>query len=118
VVLFFEFVYIRKKALNTQDITHRSYEAQEGRQSVDTSVLLRRGNKIITGGREREKPGRERRVGGEKGGWIRCGRRQGRCTEGQEIEQRCVMMGDGELSVPTRKSQIPGKQEASRTQLR
>jgi hypothetical protein len=31
-------------------------------QSVDASTLLRRGNKIITGGRGRERPGRERGV--------------------------------------------------------
>ena len=42
------------EAWNTQDIINRSQEAQkEGRpkkedQSVDTSVLLRRGNKIST----------------------------------------------------------------------
>jgi hypothetical protein len=35
--------------------------------------------------------------------------------EGQEIEQRCVAMGDGELGVATRKSQMPGKQEPFRT---
>jgi hypothetical protein len=52
---------------------------------------------------------------GGKGGRIRCGRRLGRCTEGQEIEQRYVAMGDGELGLATRKSQMPGKQEALRT---
>ena len=52
--------------------------------------------------------------GGEEGG-IRYGRRWRRCTEGQEIEQRCVAMGDGELGVATRKSQMPGKQEPPRT---
>jgi hypothetical protein len=36
-------------------------------QSVGTSVLLRRGNMIISGNRGREGPGRERR-GEEKGG--------------------------------------------------
>jgi hypothetical protein len=39
-----------------------------------------------------------------------------RCTEGQEIEQRCVALGDGKLEVATRKSQMPGKQEALRPQ--
>ena len=34
---------------------------------------------------------------------------------GQEIEQRCVAMGDGELGVATRKSQMPRKQEPPRT---
>ena len=44
------------------------------------------------------------------------GDRERRYTEDQEIEQRCVAMGDGELGVATRKSQMPGKQEAPRTQ--
>ena len=52
---------------------------------------------------------------GKKRGRIRYGRRWRRCTEGQEIEQRCVAMGDGELGVATRKSQMPGKQEPPRT---
>lgn len=30
-----------------------------------------------------------------------------RCLEGQEIEQRCVAMGDGELGVANRKSHMP-----------
>jgi hypothetical protein len=34
------------------------------------------------------------------------GRRRERCTKGQEIEQRCVAMGDGELRVATRKSKM------------
>ena len=80
-------------------------------QSVDASVLLKRGNKIIRGGREWEGFWRNRGGGGEKVGRIRCGR----STEGQEIEQRCVAMGDGELGVATRKSQMPGKQEPPRT---
>lgn len=41
--------------------------------------------------------------------------RQGRCTEGQEIEQRCVAMEDSELVVANRKSQMPGNQKAPRT---
>ena len=53
-------------------------------QSVDASVLLRRGNKIITGGRGREEPGMERK-GRNIGHRIKCGRKQGRGTEGQEI---------------------------------
>ena len=47
----------------------------------------------------------------EKRGRIKYGRRWRRCTEGQEIEQRCVSMGDGELGVTTRKYQMPGKQD-------
>ena len=53
---------------------------------------------------------------GNKRGRIKYGRRWRRCTEGQEIEQRCVAMGDGELGVATRKSQMPGTQEIPRTQ--
>jgi hypothetical protein len=37
-------------------------------QSVDASVLLRRGNKVITGGRGWEGLGRKRRGEGRKGG--------------------------------------------------
>ena len=59
--------------------------------------------------------GRKRR-GREKGNRIRCGRGWRRSTEGQEIEQRCVAVGDGELGVATRKSQMPGKQEVPRIQ--
>jgi hypothetical protein len=39
----------------------------------------------------------------------------GECTKGQEIEQKCVAMGDGELGVTTRKSQMLGEQEPPRT---
>jgi hypothetical protein len=60
------------------------------------------------GGREEEE--------GKKKGRIRYGRRWRRCTEGQEIEQRCVAMRDRELEVVPRKSQMPGKQESPRTQ--
>ena len=48
----------------------------------DASILLRSGNKIITGGRGRKGHGRERGGGGEKEGRVRYGRSQGRCTEG------------------------------------
>jgi hypothetical protein len=41
-----------------------------------------------------------------------------RCTEGQEIEQRCIAIGDGELAIATRKSQMPGKQAAPRSPRR
>ena len=51
---------------------------------------------------------------GEKRGRIRCGRRWRRCTEGQEIEQKCVAMGDRELDVSTKKSQLPLIQESPR----
>jgi hypothetical protein len=68
-------------------------------QSVDASILLKRWNKIITGGRGSEGTWRERKGGEKQGGRIRCGRRQGRggCTLCQEIEQKYVVVGDGEL---------------------
>jgi hypothetical protein len=52
----------------------------------------------------------------KKRGKIRYERRWRRCTEGQEIEQRCIAMGDGKLGVATSKSQMPGKSQAPRTQ--
>jgi hypothetical protein len=42
--------------------------------------------------------------------WGRI-RYERRCTEGQEIKQRCVAIGDEQLRVETRKSLMPGKQE-------
>lgn len=54
--------------------------------------------------------------GKKRGPRIRCKRRQGRCTKGQEIEQSGVALGDKELGVANRKSQTPGKQAPSRTQ--
>jgi hypothetical protein len=75
---------------------------------VSASVLLRRVNIIIKGSRGWERFGRKRRGGKERGGDGR------KYREGQEIEQRCVAMGDGELEVVTRKSQMPGKQEPPR----
>jgi hypothetical protein len=58
----------------------------------------------------------ERRGKGKKGAGSDVGGDRGRSKEGQEIEQRCVAMGDGELGLATRKSQTPRKQEAPRTQ--
>ena len=52
---------------------------------------------------------------GEKRGRIKYKKRWRRYTEGQEIEQSCAAIGDGELGVATRKSQMPGKQECPRT---
>jgi len=52
--------------------------------------------------------------GGERGR-IRYGRRWNGCTKGQEIEQRYVAIRNEELGLATRKSQMPGKQEAPRT---
>jgi hypothetical protein len=77
---------------------------------VEASVLLRSGNKIIKGCRGLEGLGRKSRGREEKRGKIRYGRKR-RCTEGQEIEQRCVAMGDGKLGLATRKYQISGKKK-------
>jgi hypothetical protein len=51
-------------------------------QSMDVSILLRQGNKIISGGRGKEEPGRERERGRGKKGRIKYGKRQERCPEG------------------------------------
>jgi hypothetical protein len=63
-------VDISPKAQNNHDITHRPYEDQ----SMDVSILIRRGNKIIIGGRGRkgtwEGGGREKR-----GNRIRYGKK-------------------------------------------
>jgi hypothetical protein len=54
---------------------------------VDASVLLSRGNKIITGSGGRGGPGRKREGGRKKeGNRIRNGKRQERNIEGQENE--------------------------------
>jgi hypothetical protein len=39
----------------------------------------------------------------------------GRNIGGQEIERRCIELGDGELGVATRDSQMLQKQEVPRT---
>jgi hypothetical protein len=53
-------------------------------QSVDASILLKRGNKIITGGREREDLAGREEGEGKKRGSIRYEKRKERCPEGQE----------------------------------
>jgi len=54
-------------AFPSQLTDHMKLKKKED-QSVDASVLLRRGNKIITGGREREELGRKKGGGEEKRG--------------------------------------------------
>jgi hypothetical protein len=74
---------------------HMKIKKQED-QSMDTSVLLIRGNKIITGGKAWMGPGRKRGGKEEKRrARTKCVRRQGRCTEGQKIEQSCVAIWMG-----------------------
>ena len=48
----------------------------------------------------------ERKSRGKRGGRIGYRRRWGRCTEGQEIEQRCVAVGDRELEVARSRCQV------------
>jgi hypothetical protein len=55
-------------------------------------------------------------VGGKNGDQFRYRRRWGRSTEGQEFERRYVAVGEGELGVAIRKSQMPGTQEVPSTQ--
>ena len=59
---------IRAKAQNSmiKFIDHMKFKKKED-QSVDTSVLLRSGNKIIMGGRGEEGHEREREEDGERG---------------------------------------------------
>jgi hypothetical protein len=86
-----------------QLIDHMKLKRKED-QRVDVSVLLRMQNKIIKGSREWESLGEKEEGEGEKRGRIRHGKRWRRCTEGQEIKQSYVAMGNGELEVATRKS--------------
>ena len=50
---------------------------------------------------------------GKKRDRIGYGRRWRKCTEGQEIEQSCVVMGDGVLEVPEyqESKSLPGLHE-------
>ena len=70
-------ILAQKLRIATIQLTnHMEFKKKED-QSVDASILLRRWNKIITGGSRREGPERER---GEKSKkeWdrVRCGKRQ------------------------------------------
>ena len=64
-----------------------SFEKQRSiNKTKQNSILHRSGNKIITGGREREGPGRERKEGRKE---VRSGSDMGRerSTEGQELNR-------------------------------
>ena len=60
-----------------------------------TILILRKGKKIISESRGNEESEREREDGEKRGCQFRYKRRQERCTEGQEFEQRCVAVGRG-----------------------
>ena len=96
----------------TQLIDHIKVNKKEN-QSVATSILHRRENKIISGGRGRDLGVREE---GEGKVWERnrYGKRQERSSEGQENEQKYMAVGSRKLSVATRKSQTTMKQEVPR----
>jgi hypothetical protein len=68
-------VDIRKKLImpTIQLTDHMKLKNKED-QNVDASVLLRRGNEIIKGGRGREELGRDREERGERKDRIRCER--------------------------------------------
>jgi hypothetical protein len=95
----------QKESLNTHNTTHRPYETQEERkahQSVDATVLLSRGKRMISG-KERERGIWEGERGeGERGIQFRYERRWARSTEDQEFESRCVAVGEGEQRVATK----------------
>jgi hypothetical protein len=80
-------------------------------QRVDVSVLHRRGNNIIKKEEGRKHLGRREKGEGKKRGRIRYGRIWSRFVEGQ----RCLAIGDGELGVATKKSQMLVKQETTST---
>ena len=60
--------------------------------------------------------GRKEEWDGKVGGHFRYGRRWGRNTEDQEFESRYIAVGEGDLEVATRKSQMVGTQEIPRNQ--
>jgi hypothetical protein len=78
-------------------------------QNMDASALFVRGNKIITGGRSWKGLGRKRGEREEKGGQYQVWEETWEMYMGQEIEQTCVAMEEGELGVTNRKPQMPGK---------
>ena len=67
-------------------------------------------------GRERERDLGGRKEGREKRGWFTHRSRWGRSTKCQKFHRRCLAVGEAELGVATRKSQILEVQEVSRTQ--
>jgi hypothetical protein len=84
-------------------------------QIVDASILFGSGNKVLMRGRGWEGHGKKRAGGWQKGGdrILYGGDRND--IQFQLFEQRCVAAGDVELGVTISKSQMPGKQDAPRT---
>jgi hypothetical protein len=82
-------------------------------QSVDASILLRRGNKIIMGGKWREGPKWEREE--EKWEQDQVWQETVEKSRGSGKLREYVTVWGSELRVATRKSQVPRKQEVPRT---
>ena len=79
-----------KNAWNAHNTTNRPWEPkEEGRshQSVNATVLLRRGKKRMFGSRRREGSGRERRVGGKGGSGSDMG------GDGEELQRESHLKG-------------------------
>ena len=64
----------------------------------------------------RKELGREKAQGQKKGAKVRYGRSEGECTEGQDFEQSCVALGNGELGVANKKVLDTRKSNGSRIQ--
>lgn len=100
-VLTDKWIVAKKFGIPTIKLTdHMKYKKKEN-QSVDVSDLLTMVNKIIMGGRGRNDSGREGEKE-ERKGWhdqLWKETRIGRSIDGQEIEQKCVTVGDGELGI-------------------
>jgi hypothetical protein len=78
----------------------------------------RRGNKIINGGRGRERPWKEKGRRGKRETGSGSGREKRELLRDRTLnqEKKNTAVGNGELGVATRKSQMPGKQEVPRNQ--
>jgi hypothetical protein len=100
----FQSLWILGKTLRIPTIKLTGYmkPKKQKDQCADASILLRRGIKIIMGGRWWEGLGRKRGGEEEKGVRIMCRRRWGRFTENEKIYQRYVAVGDREVGVAIR----------------
>jgi hypothetical protein len=106
-VLTNKWIVGKEHRIPTVQLTDHMKLKRKEDQRVDASVLLRRGNKIMEGSRGWEGLGRKRRGGRGKEGKNQVWEEM----EGQEVEQRCVAVWNGDLGVATRKSQMLEEQE-------
>ena len=70
---------------------HMKFNKQKG-LSEDASIPLRRGNKIIRGGRRREGSGWRKQDEGQSSGRMKYGRRQERSPDNHENEYKYAAM--------------------------